>query len=146
MLSIKKRSAKKCEKFQGKLRENNFSSKEIEQILPIYKLISLLSSIFISKLIFYVLAIVLIILGNTVDAMEKFSTAFNAVGGAMIGVAEIFSLVFSIILVIRIFASANALIRKHVLLWAILSFIPLISFVTFFVMKWKVSHIYNKRK
>lgn len=147
MSFLKKRKEKKLNNFETKLKNKKFSSTEINSLIPIYKKVVSLSNIFISNIIMFIVSILLIVLAtslknsNLYEYKEIIIWVFSIVSGVLV----IVSFVLILLLLFQVLTCSIVEVRKKVLIWAILSIIPLISFITLFIMKWKVSHIYRYR-
>ena len=144
---LKARREKKVEKYTTKLRENGFNSSEIESLISIYKKTVSISNILLANIAMFIVSIIFIILAATevkvfVDSKEFLLWLFGSISAVLV----IISWILTFIVFIQVLACSITEVRKHVFIWAILSIIPLISFATLFIMKWKVGHIYKHRK
>ena len=145
---LKKRKLRKIDKYEAKLKEHKFNNSEITSLVSIYKNILSLSNILISNIAMFIISIVMIILTLTVnnsfivDSKNTLLWVFGTISAIMVIVAWFLTL----FIFIKVLASKVPEVRKKVLWLAILSIIPLISFITIFFMKWRVSHIYKHRK
>lgn len=144
---LKKRKEKKLAKYKSLLRENRFNSGEISDLTNIYRKIITLSNIFISNIVMFVVALIAIIFALNsdskviVESKEIIISVFGSVSGLLIFVSWILTL----IVFIKVLICQIKEVKKKALIWAILSILPLISFVALFIMKWKIGHIYRYR-
>lgn len=148
MLWLKNNKHKKINKFKFKLKEHNFNLDEIEKLTKVYSKIRTLSNIFLINVFMIIISILIIIVIKFVDApfLTKVKNNLHVLSGVLVGIFSVISLLLSIYVYIKILFINILEVKKKVLFWAIVSLIPGISFATFFVMKWKFSHIYRYRK
>lgn len=147
---FKRRREKKVNLFKDKLIENKFNNDEIESLVPIYNKVLKLSNIFIANILMFIISIILIIIATTLKTkeIENAKKFLIWIFGTLASVLTIIQLVVSILLFIKVLIKSFSIkeMRNKVFIWAILSLIPILSFIAFFIMKWKISHIYKYRK
>lgn len=147
---FKSKRERKINLFKNKLIENKFNSDEIESLVPIYSKISRLSNIFIANILIFVISIVILIITATSKNkdIENTKKLLFWIFSILVSVLTIIQLVVSILLFVKVLIKSFSIkeMRNKVFIWAIISLIPVLSFISFFVMKWKVSHIYKYRK
>lgn len=147
---FKRRREKKVNLFKDKLIENKFNNDEIESLVPIYNKVLKLSNIFIANILMFIISIILIIIATTLKTkeIENAKKFLIWIFGTLASVLTIIQLVVSILLFIKVLIKSFSIkeMRNKVFIWAILSLIPILSFIGFFIMKWKISHIYKYRK
>ena len=146
---FKSRRKKKVNLFKDKLNENKFNNDEIESLVPIYNKVLKLSNIFIANILMFIISIILIIIATTLKTkeIENAKKFLIWIFGTLASVLTIIQLVVSILLFIKVLIKSFSIkeMRNKVFIWAILSLIPILSFIGFFIMKWKISHIYKYR-
>ena len=147
---FKRRREKKVNLFKDKLIENKFNNDEIESLVPIYNKVLKLSNIFIANILMFIISIILIIIATNLKTkeIENAKKFLIWIFGTLASVLTIIQLVVSILLFIKVLIKSFSIkeMRNKVFIWAILSLIPILSFIGFFIMKWKISHIYKYRK
>ena len=147
---FKSRRKKKVNLFKDKLIENKFSDDEVKSLIPIYNRILKLSNIFIANILMFIISIILIIIATTLKTKEIEDAKKFLIGifVALASVLTIIQFVVSILLFIKVLFKSFSIkeMRNKVFIWAILSIIPVLSFIAFFIMKWKISNIYKYRK
>lgn len=147
---FKSRRKKKVNLFKEKLIENKFSDDEVKSLIPIYNRILKLSNIFLANILMFIISIILIIIATTLKTKEIQNAKKFLIGifVALASVLTIIQFVVSILLFIKVLFKSFSIkeMRNKVFIWAILSIIPVLSFIAFFVMKWKISNIYKYRK
>ena len=147
---FKSRRKKKVNLFKEKLIENKFSDDEVKSLIPIYNRILKLSNIFLANILMFIISIILIIIATTLKTKE-IQNAKKFLFGIFVALASVLTIiqfVVSILLFIKVLFKSFSIkeMRNKVFIWAILSIIPVLSFIAFFIMKWKISNIYKYRK
>ncbi|MBR2999028.1 MAG: hypothetical protein IKF44_01395 [Mycoplasmataceae bacterium] len=147
---FKSRRKKKVNLFKEKLIENKFSDDEVKSLIPIYNRILKLSNIFLANILMVVTSILVLIIAATLKNKEIENTKkfLFWIFGILIAILTIIQFVVSILLFIKVLFKSFSIkeMRNKVFIWAILSIIPVLSFIAFFIMKWKISNIYKYRK
>ena len=147
---FKSRRKKKVNLFKEKLIENKFSEDEVKSLIPIYNRILKLSNIFLANILMFIISIILIIIATTLKTKEIQNAKKFLIGifVALASVLTIIQFIVSILLFIKVLFKSFSIkeMRNKVFIWAILSIIPVLSFIAFFIMKWKISNIYKYRK
>ncbi|MBR2848913.1 MAG: hypothetical protein IKB83_00180 [Mycoplasmataceae bacterium] len=147
---FKSRRKKKVNLFKEKLIENKFSEDEVKSLIPIYNRILKLSNIFLANILMVVTSILVLIIAATLKTKEIENTKkfLFWIFGILIAILTIIQFVVSILLFIKVLFKSFSIkeMRNKVFIWAILSIIPVLSFIAFFIMKWKISNIYKYRK
>ncbi|MBR3832471.1 MAG: hypothetical protein IKJ72_02455 [Mycoplasmataceae bacterium] len=147
---FKSRRKKKVNLFKEKLIENKFSDDEVKSLIPIYNRILKLSNIFLANILMVVTSILVLIIAATLKTKEIENTKkfLFWIFGILIAILTIIQFVVSILLFIKVLVKSFSIkeMRNKVFIWAILSIIPVLSFIAFFIMKWKISNIYKYRK
>ena len=147
---FKSRRKKKVNLFKEKLIENKFSEDEVKSLIPIYNRILKLSNIFLANILMVVTSILVLIIAATLKNKEIENTKkfLFWIFGILIAILTIIQFVVSILLFIKVLFKSFSIkeMRNKVFIWAILSIIPVLSFIAFFIMKWKISNIYKYRK
>ena len=147
---FKSRRKKKVNLFKEKLIENKFSEDEVKSLIPIYNRILKLSNIFLANILMVVTSILVLIIAATLKNKEIENTKkfLFWIFGILIAILTIIQFVVSILLFIKVLVKSFSIkeMRNKVFIWAILSIIPVLSFIAFFIMKWKISNIYKYRK
>lgn len=147
---FKSRRKKKVNLFKEKLIENKFSDDEVKSLIPIYNRILKLSNIFLANILMVVTSILVLIIAATLKTKEIENTKkfLFWIFGILIAILTIIQFVVSILLFIKVLFKSFSIkeMRNKVFIWAILSIIPVLSFIAFFIMKWKISNIYKYRK
>ena len=147
---FKSRRKKKVNLFKEKLIENKFSEDEVKSLIPIYNRILKLSNIFLANILMVVTSILVLIIAATLKTKEIENTKkfLFWIFGILIAILTIIQFIVSILLFIKVLVKSFSIkeMRNKVFIWAILSIIPVLSFIAFFIMKWKISNIYKYRK
>ncbi|MBR4025371.1 MAG: hypothetical protein IKJ03_00265 [Mycoplasmataceae bacterium] len=147
---FKSRRKKKVNLFKEKLIENKFSDDEVKSLIPIYNRILKLSNIFLANILMVVTSILVLIIAATLKTKEiqNAKKLLFWIFGILITILTIIQFVVSILLFIKVLVKSFSIkeMRNKVFIWAILSIIPVLSFIAFFIMKWKISNIYKYRK
>ena len=147
---FKSRRKKKVNLFKEKLIENKFSDDEVKSLIPIYNRILKLSNIFLANILMVVTSILVLIIAATLKTKEiqNAKKLLLWIFGILALVLTIIQFVVSILLFIKVLFKSFSIkeMRNKVFIWAILSIIPVLSFIAFFIMKWKISNIYKYRK
>ncbi|MBR3259363.1 MAG: hypothetical protein IKG09_01235 [Mycoplasmataceae bacterium] len=147
---FKSRRKKKVNLFKEKLIENKFSDDEVKSLIPIYNRILKLSNIFLANILMVVTSILVLIIAATLKTKEiqNAKKLLFWIFGILITILTIIQFVVSILLFIKVLFKSFSIkeMRNKVFIWAILSIIPVLSFIAFFIMKWKISNIYKYRK
>ena len=147
---FKSRRKKKVNLFKEKLIENKFSEDEVKSLIPIYNRILKLSNIFLANILMVVTSILVLIIAATLKTKEiqNAKKLLFWIFGILITILTIIQFVVSILLFIKVLVKSFSIkeMRNKVFIWAILSIIPVLSFIAFFIMKCKISNIYKYRK
>lgn len=147
---FKSRRKKKINLFKEKLIENKFSDDEVKSLIPIYNRILKLSNIFLANILMFVASLLVLIIAATLKTKEiqNAKKVLFGIFGALALLLTIIQFVVSILLFIKVLFKSFSIkeMRNKVFIWAILSIIPILSFIAFFIMKWKISNIYKYRK
>ncbi len=145
---LNKLKEKRINRYIRKLKENSFNQIEINILSSIYKKILNLSNILIINISMFIISIILIVISIYVkdtfflENKKIIIWIFTTISSIL----ALISFIITIWLLVNLLTCKIKEVRKWVLIWAILSLIPGISFIFLFVAKFQMSHIYWYRK
>ena len=142
---FKKRREKKLQNYKEKLASNNFNNGEISKVVPIYLKILRMSNIFLANILLFVISLIILIVSQYIKVDLKKDLLLK-IFASISSVFAIISSILSLVVFVKVVVCPINEMRKKALIWAILSIVPILSFIAFFIMKWKVSHLYKYRK
>lgn len=117
--------------------------KDLKDLRSIYITTWFLSIIFYLELLFIFFIIVYVVTVKSTNAYTNYESALNIIWKILVGL-EITKTIGSIVLFFMVLFHRSKIVKAKLKVLAILSLIPAISFITFFIMKWKIKKIYKE--
>lgn len=154
---FKKRLNKKVEKFQANLIKYNVSENEQTKLVKIFKTITRLTNVLLSEIVLFVIALGTVLIVYLIKNNDSIKDIFNNhitnfektvlwVIGSIFGVLLIVNRILTIWFFFKVIFSRSKYIGFGIKFLNFLSIIPLVSFITAFIVKYKIKHIYKKNK
>lgn len=149
------RSEKRINKYIQKLNDNNFSSYEQKKLVKLFKIVNNLTNFLIMNII-----LSLIVFGSGIlisylqnkqiirndTSLSLFKENIVLVCSTISSLLLVLNRVFTIFLFFRVLFSRSKYIRFGIKTLTFLSIIPFLSVIFLFIVKYKIKHIYKKKK
>lgn len=149
------RSEKRINKYIQKLNDNNFSSYEQKKLVKLFKIVNNLTNFLIMNII-----LSLIVFGSGIlisylqnkqiirneTSLSLFKENIVLVCSTISSLLLVLNRVFTIFLFFRVLFSRSKYIRFGIKTLTLLSIIPFLSVIFLFIVKYKIKHIYKKKK
>lgn len=149
------RSEKRINKYIQKLNDNNFSSYEQKKLVKLFKIVNnltnfLIMNIILSLIVFGSGILISYLQNKQIIRNDRLLSLFKEnivlVCSTISSLLLVLNRVFTIFLFFRVLFSRSKYIRFGIKTLTFLSIIPFLSVIFLFIVKYKIKHIYKKKK